>query len=387
MKTTVLIYNGNEPLPKQGGMERATDALAKGLVERGISVILLCKNRNRLGETYNSPCPIHFIPSEKPQIFIKNLIRDNSITHIIDQGEGEIVGRYGFFKNRDIIFDGIVMIAVQHSSPMAIINNYRTVMMLHQGHRLKKEVYNKLILPLRKVHSKWIIKKGHHNLELNYDKIVLLSPSFINDFKYFCHSINEGKLKAIPNMNNPLIHEPNMRKNKRVLFVGRLNNNVKGCDKLLRIWKEASAEIDGWELDIVGDGPDRSWLESYALSLNLNNVNFHGFTKPDRLYKEASIFCMTSLFEGFGLVLIEAMQYGVVPIAFDSYKSVRDIITHSSDGILVPPFDEHRYAEQLRKLILDNERRERMSSVALESVKKFSKDNIIDKWIELINEK
>jgi len=382
-KISILIYNGNEPLPKQGGMERVTDSLAKGLKEKGINVILLCKNRNRLGEIYTSPVPLYFIPDNNPQEYIKQIILNNNITHIIDQGEGEIIGRFGFFKKRDIFFKDIVMIAVQHSSAMSIINNYRIIMKKSYNNKCFNYIYNNIILLFRKIHSTNIIKSRYKELNSNYDKIVTLSPSFIDDFIKFNHQANKDKLIAIPNMNS---YETinNLDKENRVLFVGRLNSEVKGCDKLLRIWKEATKDIKDWHLDIVGDGPDKQDLIELAKELNIENCTFHGFSNPQPFYEKAQIFCMTSIYEGFGMVLTEAMQHGVVPMAFNSYSSVYDIITDNKDGYIIPAFDEKEYAKKLLELIKNKEIIIKYAQDAKISSERFSKENVLNQWTNLI---
>lgn len=382
---SILIYNGNEPLPKQGGMERVTDSLARGLKERGYNIILLCKNKNRLGEVYNAPTPLYFVPNENPQDFIKQIIKGNHITHIIDQTEGEIIGKFGYFKKREPLFNDITMIAVQHNSAKAIIKNYKIALQQKFDNYIKQFIYNNFIIHLKKIHSTLLIKKLYKDLNLNYDKIVTLSPSFIEDFVSFYKKADRNKLISIPNMNS--YEKTNItQKEDRVLFVGRLISNVKGCDKLLRIWKEISTTIDDWYLDIVGDGPDRENLEKIAKDLNIKNCTFHGFCNPKPFYEKAQIFCMTSIYEGFGMVLTEAMQHSVIPIAFDSYSSVHDIITNNKNGVIIPAFDEKEYANKLKGLINNSEVRFRLAEEAKISSKYFSKEKIFDMWEKLIIE-
>lgn len=382
-KISILIYNGNEPLPKQGGMERVTDSLAKGLKDKGFNVILLCKNKNRLGEIYTPPVPLYFIPKNNSQAYIKQIVLYNNITHIIDQGEGEIIGRFGFFRKRDVFFKDIVMIAVQHSSAMSIIKNYRIIMKKSYNNKCFNYIYNNIILLFRKIHSTNIIKSRYKELNSNYDKIVTLSPSFIDDFIKFNPNVNKDKLIAIPNMNS---YETinNIDKENRVLFVGRLNSEVKGCDKLLRIWKEATKDIKDWHLDIVGDGPDKQNLIELTKELNIENCTFHGFCDPQPFYEKAQIFCMTSIYEGFGMVLTEAMQHGVVPMAFNSYSSVHDIITDNKDGCIISAFNEDEYSNKLLELIKNKKIIIKYSQYAKISSKRFSKDNILNQWGNLI---
>ena len=383
MKIKILIFNENEPLPKQGGSERVTDSLARILNERGFDVILLCKNKNRLGEEYKAPVPLYFIPRENPQDYIKQIIKNNNITHIIDQGEGLIIGMFGYFKKREPFFKDIIMIAVQHSSAMAIFNNYRIALKQNFNNIFLNYFYNNYLLYLRKIHSKYITNKRHKDLNNNYDKIVTLSPSFIEDFVSFYKKTDRNKLIAIPNMNS--YEKTNItQKENRVLFVGKLISRVKGCDKLLRIWKEVSNTIDDWHLDIVGDGPDRENLEKMAKDLNIKNCTFYGYCNPQPFYERAKIFCMTSVFEGFGMVLTEAMQHSLVPMAFDSYSSVHDIITNNKNGYIIPAFDEKEYANKLKELINNDELTRDFAYEANISSEKFSREKVVDMWQSLI---
>ena len=80
------------------------------------------------------------------------------------------------------------------------------------------------------------------------------------------------------------------------------------------------------------------------------------------------------------MVLAEAQQHGCVPIAYDSYASVRDIITHGENGLLVPPFRERVYAKFLSRLMSDYKDRERMGKNGEQSVRKFHTEKIAEKW-------
>lgn len=384
-KISILIFNGNEPLPKQGGMERVTDSLARELKERGFNVILLCKNKNRLGEIYTPPVPLYFVPKENSQNYIKQIIQGNNITHIIDQTEGGIIGKFGYFQKREFLFNDIIMIAVQHNSAKAIIKNYKIALQKKFNNKLMQFIYNNFIIHLKKIHSNLLTKKLYKDLNLNYDKIVTLSPSFIEDFVSFYKKTDRNKLMAIPNMNS--YDKTNItQKGNRVLFVGRLISNVKGCDKLLRIWKDVGSTIDDWNLDVVGDGPDRENLEKMAKDLNIKNCTFHGFCNPQPFYEKAQIFCMTSIFEGFGMVLTEAMQHSVIPMAFNSYSSVNDIITNNKDGYIISAFDEKEYADKLKNLIKNRDLRTKLATEAKISSERFSRDKVFDMWEKLIIE-
>ena len=105
-----------------------------------------------------------------------------------------------------------------------------------------------------------------------------------------------------------------------------------------------------------------------------------GFQKPEPYYNKAKIFCMTSLYEGFGLVLVEAMKYGVVPFAFKSYPNVVDIINDGKDGVLVSPFDVEEYASKLRELMTNPDKLQVLSKQAEMKSREFSIEKIGLRW-------
>lgn len=384
----IAIYLDYEPFPKQGGMERATDLLARMLSLR-YRVILICKFRNRSGENYTPPVPIFYLPSAAGQqqaAFIA-LLQENQIELLIDQCEGNVIGRYGIFRYRSELacFMNVKYIAVQHSSVMSALKNYHIVKQKDSLPQIGRFFYNKMILPCCKWRAYKLQEKLAADLNRNYDKIVTLSDSFIPHFYTLAPQTTPNKVIAIPNSNTYEEKTAITSANKVVLFVGRLDNKTKGVDRLLRIWNKVEPHANEWTLKIVGDGQDRQMLEKMAADLQLTSVSFEGFQQPKPYYETASVFCMTSTIEGFGMVLTEAMQHGVVPIAFNSYDALKDIVTDLRDGVIVRAFDEDIYAAKLLELITNKKLWGRLSEQAIQSSSKFSKDKVAQKWYDLID--
>lgn len=221
------------------------------------------------------------------------------------------------------------------------------------------------------------------------DKFVLLSDSFVEDFTRIYGVKDVDKLDSIP---NPLsFHKDYLslgvpNKEKMVLIVSRLHEEQKNIKAALRIWKSIEQHgIVDWKLCLVGHGEDEEKILAYAQMLNLRNFFFEGRKEdPSSYFERASIFLMTSRYEGFGITLIEAQQCGCVPIAFDSFCSIKDIIQDGFNGILVDCLKENIYTQQLRKLIQDNELRHYLSNNALNTSRKFEIANIKSRWTELI---
>lgn len=391
--SNIVIYLPNEPLGKQGGMERATHALAEMLRDAGHAVLLLCREKNRLGETYYPPVPLTFLPSglsrREEQEYLLKLLREEKTDVLIDQTEGGIAGRWGIFRKRyQMEADSLRLIAVQHSSQYSSLRYYHLVHKRRGAStfsgKFRNFLFNALVLPLKRRRAQRLQKSLFRDLAANYDHIVTLSRGGMEEFRLLAPGTPAEKLAAIPNALPPLEDAPQAReKEKRVLFVGRLDNSVKGADRLLRIWARAGKAMPDWHLDIVGDGPDAASLKELAQELQLSNVSFEGFRNPEPYYRRSSILCLASTFEGFGLVLPEAMQHGCVPMAFNSYAAVRDLVIPDRTGILVPPFDEEEYARRLILLMQDAPLRAAMAQAGPRHAALFSPACVVREWNSL----
>ena len=181
---------------------------------------------------------------------------------------------------------------------------------------------------------------------------------------------------------------------KAVLSVGRLSKE-KGFFRLLDIWqilaqnKKFECEFQKWQLIIVGDGVLKKELESKIKALNLQeSVILKPFTKQiEKEYLNASIYAMSSHFEGFGMVLAEASSYALPCIAFDIKAGPSDIIADEKSGFLVADNDLQGYADKLMLLMRDENLRENFGTKAKQVVsEKFSKEVVMKEWQGLFDE-
>lgn len=123
-----------------------------------------------------------------------------------------------------------------------------------------------------------------------------------------------------------------------------------------------------------------------ASDLGLRRVTFEGFKDPKPYYLDASIFFMTSASEGFGMTLVEAQQYGVVPVVMDTYSSLHEIIESGKNGIIIPDNDLEGYATAVEKLMLEPVYRKQLAGNGLRTCKKFTVNHIADEWENLFNQ-
>lgn len=217
-----------------------------------------------------------------------------------------------------------------------------------------------------------------------FENIVLLTAQ---DFKAFKQKYPQANFHIIPNFIPEIPRQNVDYVNKVVLSVGRFAKQ-KGFSRLIDIWQIIQQDLvfKGWKLIIVGDGELKLEIQEKIKTKNLqDSIILKPFTKEiEQEYLQASIYVMTSLFEGLPMVLIEAASFSLPQISFDINTGPSDIIENEKSGFLIPDGDLEGYAEKLKALMQDQNLRESMGKRAKEIVQeKFSKEVIMKKWFEL----
>jgi len=370
--------------PNNGGVQRVSDTLAKYFASKNHRLYYLTfqfdENDKYIFPAigYRLPDPDFF--SDANTQYYRNLLIELSIDIVI---------------NHDAANDRSKLFLSTGKSPVKKFSLYHTDPLheLHQPLNLSGRINNPLIRKLVIKYFSGIIKhlrtykkkKEIGFLLENSDRLILLSNEYKSKMVEELR-ISSTKIEAI---NNPCMSfdvSGNSVKKKRILFVARIELSVKRPDKMLEIWSNLHQKFPDWELLFLGDGPDRSRVEEMALNMQLSRVKFEGFVDPVDYYKEASIICMTSDYEGFPSVLIEAMQFGIAPITFNNWASLKDVIKNEATGILVEKDNIPEYILKLDHLMANENFRDRIAENAKEYVKKFDVATIGPKWTKLFEE-
>ena len=213
-----------------------------------------------------------------------------------------------------------------------------------------------------------------------FDKIVVMTENEKKEWNL------PDKVVCIPNM---IIHNPSKSSNnnhihKRVISVGRYAYQ-KGFDMLLEAWKIVECYHPDWHLDIYGshDGGNGEFvqLQKQKDSLELQNISLHESTTDIySAYMESDIYVMSSRFESFGLVLVEAMSCGLPIISFDCLYGPISIIKDGITGKLIPKGDVRKLADAICWMIEHPEERLRMGRNGKKESETYLPEKIITLW-------
>lgn len=223
------------------------------------------------------------------------------------------------------------------------------------------------------------------------DRVCLLSESYKDTFCHFSGVNDRRKLLAMP---NPLSFVTNFSEkdlnDKRpvALVVGRLSEYEKRISTIISVWGKFEKRYPEsvWRLKIVGDGMSLADYKRQAKALGLQKCSFEGLHNPIPYYQESKLFLMTSAFEGFPMTLVEAQQYGCVPIAMNSFSSLCEIITHERNGMVVEYGNEKQFLSAMEMLMGSPEVLQGLAVTALKDCQRFSQDAICSQWENTIKE-
>jgi len=230
------------------------------------------------------------------------------------------------------------------------------------------------------------LHRRRHRAELlkildTYDHFVMFGPPNLEELEWFVPGFARDRVRLIPN-SIPYIASDLPRKEKRLLWLGRVAHEQKRAELILPIWARVCDALQDWHLDVVGDGPLLAELERRVIEMGLPRITFYGRQESDAYYRRAALFFMTSAFEGFPNTLVEAQSHGAIPVIFDSYPVARWLVEDGVNGVLISPFDVDTMAARIVELAGSADR-DVFAEQALDSARRFHIDRVGELWQQL----
>jgi len=212
------------------------------------------------------------------------------------------------------------------------------------------------------------------------DAVVVLTEKDQKEWQKTHHNIYQ-----IYNFSPIKIHTKSNSKLKRAIAIGKLDAQ-KGFDLLIDAWFLKKTQLEEWTLDIFGQGEWKDMLQKKIIDYQLqDNIYLKGVTNNVEAELEtSSLFLFSSRYEGFGLVLIEAMSVGLPIVSFDCPHGPSELVI--DNGLLVPPQNVEKFSEAIIKLTSDENLRVEMANNGIERAKLFSQEYIMVQWINLFNQ-
>lgn len=251
---------------------------------------------------------------------------------------------------------------------------------------------------LSRLYMRYYKRRYFRAIERHADVVVTLTKGDAREWR------KARRVEVIPNftMMQPFVGTdacicPPPVGTSRVMAVGRLEWQ-KGFDRLIDAWAMIADAHPQWRLDIFGSGTMEAELNARIAAIHSESgirnsersgrIAIHPFTKDiAREYAASAVFALSSRFEGFGLVLLEAMQNGVPCVVFDCPFGPSDVVVDGECGFVVPDGDVKAFARQLARLMDDEALRQQFAAAAKERAKHFDVDKVMGQWKQLFSNK
>lgn len=385
----ICFISSHELDPTYGGTERVSYNLSQEMVRRGHGVFC-CFMYNVPNKDFVSSVDSVQLPytdsdhiSENCDI-LSRYITQNGIDVLMFQSHHSVFWDVCVAAKKNT---GVKLIYNLHSDPRSsykeVNDRFAKIVIEERGvKRYTKYIWNAIKLPYTYYSRHKYFKNQYNKFYNECDQFVLLSDKFMPAITKLLSSQDVSKLNSIT---NPVLLSDTIiqKKQKEIVFVGRAEILNKRPDRVLDAWRKLYAKHPDWSLVMVGDGAGLPYLKEYAQRKGIQRVLFTGQTNPMPYFSRATISCVTSTHEGFGMVIIEAQQNGCIPVVYDSYESLHDIIDSGKNGYIIPAFDERKFVAQLAQIMDNPELCKEMSETCRENTNKFNLSNIVDQWEEL----
>lgn len=378
----ILFISFDADPPYMGGTATVVNVLAKAFQAKGHFVALGHFEDSKHPSDFFQ-CKVKLDPINRTEA--ESFFNENSFDIIYNTQA--MSTDFSFLKSLPL--GDCKIVSAYHNKPLLRFFPLESLMNLyHESNNPIYKLYSLAkipLLPIWKYRSQKRERLKYEEMVKYSDKIQVLSEKFYPCFLKIVPQIDRDKLVAIE---NPIVFdslypiEELAKKDKKVVVVCSTNYQ-KRAYLMIRIWNEIEKDkqLCDWSFDFIGGGEGFERIKKMASRLGLKRIFFLGFQDPKEYYKGGSVFMMTSRYEGWPMVLMEAMQMGVVPIVFNSFESLTNIIDDGENGCIVTDNDIRAFVGRLKWLMKNDEARASMAAKAIQSCDRFTVDKVLQKYL------
>lgn len=363
-----------------GGIETSTINTANALSEKfDVELISFYNLKDNQEKLLNKNISIKYLYNCGPnKEEFKHAIKEKNILKILKEG----------FKAVDILAKKrfLIKYEIQNSNSFAIVSTRYDFSVLLNRYGRKDT-----IKIAQEHHHHNNNKKYIKTLKLKYKKIdylFALTNSLKKDYEKFLVKNKHTKIIVVPNMITLNPKQQALLNTNNIITISRLHEG-KRINELINIFSKI--ENKDSKLYIIGSGDEEQNLKHQIYALGLKErVIMTGYLNKDEqtdYLLNSSIFAMTSISEGLPMVLLEAMQFGLPCIAYETDSGVSDIIRNNENGFIVKNRCEKNFIDKINTLLKDYELRKKMSKNCIQTCEKFKKENISKLWFTILNKK
>ena len=354
----------------------------------------ICALANLLCDKYDVEIACTYKIIDKPAFYLNPKIKIKYLTDVKPNNDKikKYIKKKNMFKLIKEVFYSIKVLYLRKKTMKEYIKKTNSEIIISSRY-----LFNNI---LSKYGKKNILKIGwehnhpHGNMKFanrvinsvkNLDYLVLVSK---NLQLFYQEKLNNSKCKCvyIPNVVDKSNGVSDLLSNNLV-SIGRLSKE-KGFMDLLIIFNKILKKYPDYKLNIIGDGEEKEKLENYIKENNLEkNVIMHGFKSKDyinNILLDSMVYLMTSFTESFGIVLIEAMSYGIPCVAFSSAEGAEELIENGKNGYLIDDRNIDEYVKKVEFLMDNVKERKKMQNNCINKSNEFLGENVVKKWFEIL---
>lgn len=371
------IYYIYTALVTKGGADRVIAEKANWLAENGHEVAIVT-------DTQMGREPVFPL---SPKVWLIDLAIDFSKEY----GHGFLMRIYMYYKLMHQYRKKMTEVLMQNHPDIVITTLGRDISFITkikdgsrkigEAHTTKNFIRNFHLLEQRNIIFRYLTKFFRWNMDRKVsqlDALVVLTSQDQHDWG------NKIPIYVIPNSYPFYPDIPSTCDNKQAIIVGRYNS-AKGYNYLVDAWKLVYQKHPDWIINIFGSGEYENDIRHRIYDEGLQEVILMN-PPTDHIMEEylrSSIYVMSSVFEGFAMVLLEAMACGLPCVSFDCPYGPRNVITDGEDGILVEYLNSQALADNICRLIENKDLRKAMGNKGRRNVLRFSRETIMPQWVKL----